>query len=86
MAGGSRPAGLTSGNYLAATVFADVHAVDADLPGGDLRAGGVRDAVRRLRQEAVALANDTRYGLAAYLWTSRPAPRAPRRRTRSRPG
>ena len=36
--------------------------------------------------EAVALANATRYGLAAYLWTSRPAPRAPGRGGWSNPG
>jgi 5-carboxymethyl-2-hydroxymuconic-semialdehyde dehydrogenase len=68
VAGGTRPAGLTAGNYLAATVFADVEPrmrifreeifgpVVCVTPFGD-------------EAEAVALANDTPYGLAAYLWT-----------------
>ncbi len=69
VAGGARPAGLPAGNYLAATVFADV-----------------RPSMRIFREEifgpvvcvtpfddeaeAIALANATSYGLAAYLWTS----------------
>jgi 5-carboxymethyl-2-hydroxymuconic-semialdehyde dehydrogenase len=69
VAGGARPAGLTAGNYLAATVFADV-----------------TPAMRIFREEifgpvvcvtpfdseadAIALANATAYGLAAYIWTS----------------
>jgi len=69
VAGGARPAGLATGNYLAATVFADV-----------------RPSMRIFREEifgpvvcvtpfddeaeAIALANATSYGLAAYLWTS----------------
>jgi 5-carboxymethyl-2-hydroxymuconic-semialdehyde dehydrogenase len=69
VAGGARPAGLPAGNYLAATVFADV-----------------RPSMRIFREEifgpvvcvtpfddeaeAIALANATPYGLAAYLWTS----------------
>jgi 5-carboxymethyl-2-hydroxymuconic-semialdehyde dehydrogenase len=69
VAGGERPAGLTAGNYLAATVFADV-----------------RPSMRIFREEifgpvvcvtpfdgeaqAIGLANATRYGLAAYIWTT----------------
>jgi 5-carboxymethyl-2-hydroxymuconic-semialdehyde dehydrogenase len=69
VAGGARPAGLPAGNYLAATVFADVG-----------------DSMRIFREEifgpvvcvtpfdaeaeAIALANATPYGLAAYIWTS----------------
>jgi 5-carboxymethyl-2-hydroxymuconic-semialdehyde dehydrogenase len=72
VAGGQRPSGLaahlTSGNYLAATVFADVEPsmrifreeifgpVVCVTPFGD-------------EAEAVALANATDYGLAAYIWT-----------------
>jgi 5-carboxymethyl-2-hydroxymuconic-semialdehyde dehydrogenase len=72
VAGGQRPRGLaehlTSGNYLAATVFADVEPsmrifreeifgpVVCVTPFGD-------------EAEAVALANATDYGLAAYIWT-----------------
>jgi 5-carboxymethyl-2-hydroxymuconic-semialdehyde dehydrogenase len=69
VAGGSRPAGRPEGNYLSATVFADVE-----------------PAMRIFREEifgpvvcvtpfdgeaeAVALANATPYGLAAYIWTT----------------
>src|SRR5579859_4565862 len=69
VAGGSRPAACPAGNYLAATVFADVE-----------------PSMRIFREEifgpvvcvtpfdgeadAIALANDTPYGLAAYLWTA----------------
>jgi 5-carboxymethyl-2-hydroxymuconic-semialdehyde dehydrogenase len=69
VAGGSRPDELEEGNYLAATVFADV-----------------RPAMRIFQEEifgpvvcvtpfdsddeAVSLANATRYGLAAYVWTT----------------
>jgi 5-carboxymethyl-2-hydroxymuconic-semialdehyde dehydrogenase len=68
VAGGKRPGHLASGNYLAATVFADVEPsmrifreeifgpVVCVTPFGD-------------EAEAVALANATDYGLAAYIWT-----------------
>ena len=68
VAGGSRPAHLPEGNYLAATVFTDVEPsmrifreeifgpVVCVTPFGD-------------EAEAVALANATDYGLAAYIWT-----------------
>jgi 5-carboxymethyl-2-hydroxymuconic-semialdehyde dehydrogenase len=68
VAGGGRPAYLAAGNYLAATVFADVGPamrifreeifgpVACVTPFGD-------------EAEAVRLANGTRYGLAAYIWT-----------------
>jgi 5-carboxymethyl-2-hydroxymuconic-semialdehyde dehydrogenase len=68
-AGGSRPAGLPGGNFLTATVFADVTPkmrifqeeifgpVVCITPFGD-------------EAEAIRLANATRYGLAAYIWTN----------------
>ena len=68
-AGGSRPTGLATGNYLAATVFADVKPsmrVFQEEIFGPVVCVTPFDS----EQEAVELANATRYGLAAYLWTS----------------
>ncbi len=69
VAGGTRPAGLPAGNYLAATVFADVAPsmrVFQEEIFGPVACVTPFDS----EEEAVALANATRYGLAAYLWTS----------------
>jgi 5-carboxymethyl-2-hydroxymuconic-semialdehyde dehydrogenase len=68
-AGGARPAGLADGNYLAPTVFADVTPkmrVFQEEIFGPVVCVTPFDS----EEEAVCLANDTRYGLAAYLWTS----------------
>ena len=68
-AGGARPAGLAGGNYLAATVFADVTPkmrIFQEEIFGPVACVTPFDS----EEEAVALANDTRYGLAAYIWTS----------------
>jgi len=69
VAGGSRPAGLTSGNYLAATVFADV-TPDMRIFAEEIFGPVVCVTPFSTEEEAVSLANDTRYGLAAYIWTS----------------
>jgi 5-carboxymethyl-2-hydroxymuconic-semialdehyde dehydrogenase len=69
VAGGKRPAGLDAGNYLEATVFADVAPtmrVFQEEIFGPVACVTPFDT----EEEAVALANGTRYGLAAYLWTS----------------
>jgi 5-carboxymethyl-2-hydroxymuconic-semialdehyde dehydrogenase len=69
VAGGSRPEGLPSGNYLAATVFADVTPrmrIFQEEIFGPVVCVTPFDS----EEEAIALANDTRYGLAAYIWTS----------------
>jgi len=69
VAGGSRPAGRPEGNYLAATVFADVTPrmrIFQEEIFGPVVCVTPFDS----EAEAVALANDTKYGLAAYLWTS----------------
>jgi 5-carboxymethyl-2-hydroxymuconic-semialdehyde dehydrogenase len=69
VAGGSRPEGLTSGNYLGATVFADVspqmRIFQEEIFGPVVCVTPFDD-----EQEAIQLANNTRYGLAAYIWTS----------------
>jgi 5-carboxymethyl-2-hydroxymuconic-semialdehyde dehydrogenase len=69
LAGGGRPDGLDQGNFLAATVIADV------TP--DMRVfkeeifGPVLVATRfETEAEAIELANATEYGLAAYVWTN----------------
>jgi 5-carboxymethyl-2-hydroxymuconic-semialdehyde dehydrogenase len=69
VAGGARPAGLAAGNYLAATVFADVtptmRIFREEIFGPVVCVTPFADEA-----EAIALANATSYGLAAYLWTS----------------
>jgi len=69
VAGGSRPAGLAAGNYLAATVFADVgpsmRIFREEIFGPVVCVTAFADEA-----EAIALANATPYGLAAYIWTS----------------
>jgi 5-carboxymethyl-2-hydroxymuconic-semialdehyde dehydrogenase len=68
-AGGARPAGLTTGNYLAPTVFADV-TPKMRIFQEEIFGPVVCVTPFDSEEEAVCLANDTRYGLAAYLWTS----------------
>jgi 5-carboxymethyl-2-hydroxymuconic-semialdehyde dehydrogenase len=69
VAGGSRPAGLPQGNYLAATVFADV-TPSMRIFTEEIFGPVVSVTPFDTEAEAVSLANDTRYGLAAYIWTS----------------
>ena len=69
VAGGSRPAGLPEGNYLAATVFADV-TPEMRIFQEEIFGPVVCVTPFDSEEEAIALANDTRYGLAAYIWTS----------------
>src|SRR6516164_2916669 len=69
VAGGSRPSTQPAGNYLAATVFADVEPwmrIFREEIFGPVVCVTPFDG----EADAVALANDTSYGLAAYLWTS----------------
>ncbi len=68
-AGGRRPAGLPTGNYLAATVFADVKP-SMRIFQEEIFGPVVCVTPFESEEEAVYLANATRYGLAAYLWTS----------------
>ena len=68
VAGGHRPANLPAGNYLAATVFADVQP-QMRIFREEIFGPVVCVTPFDTEDDAVALANDTRYGLAAYIWT-----------------
>ncbi|WP_171169186.1 aldehyde dehydrogenase [Streptomyces sp. I05A-00742] len=69
LVGGERPVHLPEGNYLRPTVFADVpreaRVFQEEIFGPVLTVTAFDD-----EDEAVDLANATRYGLAAYVWTS----------------
>jgi 5-carboxymethyl-2-hydroxymuconic-semialdehyde dehydrogenase len=69
VAGGGRPKGLMNGNFLEATVIADVDehmdVFREEIFGPVLVAMPFDD-----EDEAIRLANATRYGLAAYVWTN----------------
>ena len=69
LAGGRRPAHLPDGNFLEATVIADVDehmsVFQEEIFGPVLVAMPFGDEA-----EAVRLANATQYGLAAYVWTN----------------
>lgn len=70
IAGGTRGEGdLAAGSFIAPTIFADV------VPGTELAREEVFGPVTAItpfadEEEAVRLANDTDFGLAAYVWTS----------------
>jgi 5-carboxymethyl-2-hydroxymuconic-semialdehyde dehydrogenase len=69
LAGGERPAELPKGNFLQATVIADVDehmtVFQEEIFGPVLVAMPFGDEA-----EAIRLANATQYGLAAYVWTN----------------
>jgi 5-carboxymethyl-2-hydroxymuconic-semialdehyde dehydrogenase len=69
LTGGGRPAGLTDGFFLEATVIADVNehmrVFQEEIFGPVLVAMPFEDEA-----DAVRLANATPYGLAAYVWTN----------------
>jgi 5-carboxymethyl-2-hydroxymuconic-semialdehyde dehydrogenase len=69
VAGGSRPDHLPVGNYLAATVFADV-TPDMRIFREEIFGPVVCVTPFDGEDEAVTLANATKYGLAAYVWTN----------------
>ncbi len=68
LAGGGRPEHLPEGNYIAPTVFADV-APDARIFQEEIFGPVVSITPFEDDDEALALANNTKYGLAAYIWT-----------------
>jgi len=69
VAGGGRPEGFPTGNYVAPTVFANV-APDARIFQEEIFGPVVAITPFDTDEEALALANNTRYGLAAYIWTN----------------
>ncbi|WP_404431639.1 5-carboxymethyl-2-hydroxymuconate semialdehyde dehydrogenase [Microbacterium lacus] len=69
VAGGGRPGGFDTGNFVSPTVFADV-SPDARIFQEEIFGPVVAITPFDSDEEALALANDTKYGLAAYIWTS----------------
>ncbi|MCT1367000.1 MULTISPECIES: 5-carboxymethyl-2-hydroxymuconate semialdehyde dehydrogenase [Kocuria] len=69
MAGGGRPEGFEDGNFVAPTVFADV-APDARIFQDEIFGPVVAITPFDTEEEALELANNTKYGLAAYIWTN----------------
>ncbi|MCZ2404885.1 5-carboxymethyl-2-hydroxymuconate semialdehyde dehydrogenase [Paenarthrobacter sp. Z7-10] len=68
LAGGGRPEGLETGNYIAPTVFADVKP-EARIFQEEIFGPVVAITPFENDDEALALANGVKYGLAAYIWT-----------------
>ncbi len=70
--GGHRPSGFPDGNYLEATVLVDVRndmrVAQEEIFGPVLTVLPFQD-----EREVLRLANDSRYGLVAYLWTENSA-------------
>jgi 5-carboxymethyl-2-hydroxymuconic-semialdehyde dehydrogenase len=69
LAGGGRPEGLDTGNYVSPTVFADV-APTARIFQEEIFGPVVAITPFDTDAEALELANGVKYGLAAYLWTT----------------
>ncbi len=69
VAGGGRPDDLPEGNYVRPTVFADV-APDARIFQEEIFGPVTAITPFDTEEEAIALANNTKYGLAAYVWTN----------------
>ncbi|WP_243707375.1 5-carboxymethyl-2-hydroxymuconate semialdehyde dehydrogenase [Micromonospora sp. KC606] len=67
--GGGQPERFAFGNFVAPTVFTDV-APDARIFQEEIFGPVVAITPFDSDAEAVTLANDTRYGLAAYVWTN----------------
>ena len=69
VAGGGRPAAFPEGNFVEPTVFADV-APDARIFQEEIFGPVVAITPFDTDEEALELANNTKYGLAAYIWTN----------------
>ncbi|MEF3119852.1 5-carboxymethyl-2-hydroxymuconate semialdehyde dehydrogenase [Kocuria flava] len=68
-AGGGRPEEFPEGNFIRPTVFADV-APDARIFQEEIFGPVVAITPFDTDEEALELANNTKYGLAAYIWTN----------------
>ncbi|MEO6529875.1 MAG: 5-carboxymethyl-2-hydroxymuconate semialdehyde dehydrogenase [Specibacter sp.] len=68
LAGGGRPEGMETGNYVSPTVFADVKP-EARIFQEEIFGPVVAITAFENDDEALALANGVKYGLAAYIWT-----------------
>ncbi|WP_072803235.1 5-carboxymethyl-2-hydroxymuconate semialdehyde dehydrogenase [Rhodococcoides yunnanense] len=68
VAGGGRPEGFETGNFVQPTVFADV-VPDARIFQEEIFGPVVAITPFDTEDEALRLANGVRYGLAAYIWT-----------------
>ncbi|GAA2845231.1 5-carboxymethyl-2-hydroxymuconic-semialdehyde dehydrogenase [Leucobacter komagatae] len=69
VAGGGRPDEFPVGNFVSPTVFADVKP-DARIFQEEIFGPVVAITPFDTDEEALELANNTKYGLAAYIWTS----------------
>ncbi|MGI5191004.1 5-carboxymethyl-2-hydroxymuconate semialdehyde dehydrogenase [Promicromonospora sp. CA-289599] len=69
VAGGGRPEGFGGGNFVAPTVFADVPP-SARIFQEEIFGPVVAITPFDTEEEALALANGVKYGLAAYVWTN----------------
>lgn len=69
LAGGGRPEDFPTGNFIAPTVFVDVKP-DARIFQEEIFGPVVAITPFDTDEEALELANNTKYGLAAYVWTS----------------
>ncbi|MFI6426790.1 5-carboxymethyl-2-hydroxymuconate semialdehyde dehydrogenase [Promicromonospora sp. NPDC050880] len=69
VAGGGRPDGFETGNFVAPTVFADVPP-SARIFQEEIFGPVVAITPFDTEEEALALANGVKYGLAAYVWTN----------------
>ena len=69
MAGGGRPEEFPEGNFIQPTVFADV-APTARIFQEEIFGPVVALTPFDTEEEALELANNTKYGLAAYIWTN----------------
>lgn len=69
VAGGKRPDHLPEGNYVEATVFADVDK-DARIFQEEIFGPVVAITPFDTEEEAIELANYVEYGLASYVWTN----------------